>query len=120
MSAIIYLILLVLIVTLYDYVSSKSWEQVSSTQRNDLVFENRNKSYGAYSLRNEYDKRMMIITFSLLLLISLLFVAWRIYKSIPEVVPPAPPVDTTQMTIPAPPVDDVPPPPPGNVMVMDV
>ena len=115
MSAIIYLILLVLIVTLYDYVSSKSWEQVSSTQRNDLVFENRNKSYGAYSLRNEYDKRMMIITFSLLLLISLLFVAWRIYKSIPEVVPPAPPVDTTQMTIPAPPVDDVPPPPPEDI-----
>ena len=115
MSAIICLILLVLIVTLYDYVSSKSWEQVSSTQRNDLVFENRNKSYGAYSLRNEYDKRMMIITFSLLLLISLLFGAWRIYKSIPVVVPPAPPVDTTQMTIPAPPIDDVPPPPPEDI-----
>jgi protein TonB len=105
----------VLIVTLYDYVSSKSWEQVSSAQRNDLVFVNRNKSYGAYSLRNEYDKRMMIITFSLLLLISVLFGAWRIYKSIPEVVPPAPPVDTTQMTIPAPPVDDVPPPPPEDI-----
>ena len=115
MSAIICLILLVLIVTLYDYVSSKSWEQVSSTQRNNLVFENRNKSYGAYSLRNDYDKRMIIITFSLLLLISLLFGAWRIYKSIPEVIPPAPPVDTTQMTIPAPPVDDVPPPPPEDI-----
>ena len=57
----------------------------------------------------------MIITFSLLLLISVLFGAWRIYKSIPEVIPPAPPVDTTQMTIPAPPVDDVPPPPPEDI-----
>ena len=115
MIAITYLIAIVLIVTISDYVASKSWEQVSSSQRNDIVFENRNKSYGAYSLRNEYDKGVMIITFSLLFLFSLLFAAWRIYKSIPEVIPPAPPVDTTQMTIPAPPVDDVPPPPPEDI-----
>ena len=115
MIAIICLILLVLIVTISDYVASKSWEQVSSSQRNDLVFENRNKSYGAFSLRNEYDTSVIIITFSLLFLFSTFFVSWRIYKSIPEVIPPAPPVDTTQMTIPAPPVDDVPPPPPEDI-----
>jgi periplasmic protein TonB len=115
MSAIISLIVLVLIITIYDYVSSKSWQQVSSPNRNDLVFENRNKSYGAYSLRKEYDKRMMIITFSLLLFIALIYSAWIIYKSIPEIVPPTPPVDTTQITVPAPPIEEAPPPPPEDV-----
>jgi protein TonB len=115
MGTVISLIVLVLIITIYDYVSAKSWQQVSSPNRNDLVFANRNKSYGAYVLRNEYDKRMMIIIISLLLFISLAYGAWMIYKSIPEVVPPIPPVDTTQMTVPAPPVEEVPPPPPEDI-----
>lgn len=115
MGTVIILIFLVLIITIYDYVSAKSWQQVSSPNRNDLVFANRNKSYGAYVLRNEYDKRMMIIIISLLLFISLSYGAWMIYKSIPEAVPPIPPVDTTQMTIPAPPVEEVPPPPPEDI-----
>ncbi len=115
MGTVISLIVLVLIITIYDYVSAKSWQQVSSSNRNDLVFANRNKSYGAYVLRNEYDKRMMIIIISLLLFISLAYGAWMIYKSIPEVVPPIPPVDTTQMTVPAPPVEEVPPPPPEDI-----
>lgn len=115
MGTVISLIVLVLIITIYYYVSAKSWQQVSSPNRNDLVFANRNKSYGAYVLRNEYDKRMMIIIISLLLFISLAYGAWMIYKSIPEVVPPIPPVDTTQMTVPAPPIEEVPPPPPEDI-----
>lgn len=115
MGTVISLIVLVLIITIYDYVSAKSWQQVSSPNRNDLVFANRNKSYGAYVLRNEYDKRMMIIIISLLLFISLAYGAWMIYKSIPIEVPPIPPVDTTQMTVPAPPIEEVPPPPPEDI-----
>lgn len=113
MEIIISLIALVLIITIFDYASAKSWQQASSSNRNEIVFEHRNKSYGAYTLRKEYDKRMMIIIFSLLGSIALLYTAWMIYKSIPEVKPPAPPVDTTQMTVPAPPAEDeIPPPPP--------
>jgi protein TonB len=113
MGTIISLIVLVLIITIYDYASARSWQQASSSNRNDLVFEHRNKSYGAYTLRKEYDKRMMIIIFSLLGAIALLYTAWMIYKSIPEVKPPPPPVDTTQMTVPAPHAEDeIPPPPP--------
>lgn len=115
MGTVTSLIVLVLIITIYDYVSAKSWQQVSSPNRNDLVFANRNKSYGAYVLRNEYDKRMMIIIISLLLFISLAYGAWMIYKSIPIEVPPIPPVDTTQMTVPAPPIEEVPPPPPEDI-----
>jgi len=116
MGTIISLIVLVLIITIYDYASAKSWQQASSSNRNELVFEHRNKSYGAYALRKDYDKRMMIIIFSLLLAIVLMYTSWMIYKSIPEVVPPAPPVDTTQMTVPAPPVEEeVPPPPPEDI-----
>jgi len=113
MEIIISLIALVLIITIFDYASAKSWQQASSSNRNEIVFEHRNKSYGAYTLRKEYDKKMMIIIFSLLGAIALLYTAWMIYKSIPEVKPPVPPVDTTQMTVPAPPAEDeIPPPPP--------
>ena len=56
MGTIISLIVLVLIITIYDYVSARSWQQASSSNRNELVFEHRNKSYGAFALRKDYDK----------------------------------------------------------------
>ena len=58
MGTIISLIVLVLIITIYDYASARSWQQASSSNRNELVFEHRNKSDGAYALRKDYDKRM--------------------------------------------------------------
>ena len=58
MEVIITLIAIVFIISLYDYYSSRSWQQVSSAERNDLVFEQRNKNYGAYEIRKKYDKRL--------------------------------------------------------------
>ena len=48
-------------VSLYEYFSARSWQQVTSQTRNNLVFENRNQKYGAYILRRDYDKRLMLI-----------------------------------------------------------
>lgn len=42
---------------------------------NDIVFESRNKDYGAYSIRNSYGNSMLI-GFSFVLLLSLTIVLW--------------------------------------------
>ena len=112
MEVIITLIAIVFIISLYDYYSSRSWQQVSSAERNDLVFEGRNQDYGAYEIRKKYDKRLLLIMFLLFLSISLIYGSWVIYKNLPEEAKVIPPVDTTQMSIPAPPLDEEEPPPP--------
>jgi periplasmic protein TonB len=45
------------------------WENVTDSVRNDLVFQSRNKSYGAYLIRREYDRTLLfafLITGSLI------------------------------------------------------
>ena len=113
MAVILAIIALVALVTLYDYFSARTWQQVTSDTRNDIVFEGRNQEYGAYVLRTEYDKRLMLIMFSLLAVIGLSYGTYIVIKNLPEEKLPPPPVDTSQFTVQAPPVEeDVPPPPP--------
>lgn len=113
MEVIIAIIVLVAGITLYDYFSARTWQQVTSDIRNDIVFDGRNRDYGAYVLRTEYDKRLMLIMFSLLAVIGLSYGTYIVIKNLPEEKLPPPPVDTSQFTVQAPPVEeDVPPPPP--------
>lgn len=51
MGIIFVITFLVLVVSLYDYFSSRSWQQVTSSARNEVVFDHRNKEYGAYQIR---------------------------------------------------------------------
>lgn len=37
----------------------RAWDNVTMPGRNDLVFEGRNRSYGAFVLRREYDRRFL-------------------------------------------------------------
>jgi protein TonB len=113
MAVVISIIVMVAFITLYDYFSNKSWQLVTSSDRNDLVFEGRNRDYGAYDLRSKYDKRLMWIMLSFLLAIGASYGSYVIYKNLPEEKLPPPPVDNSQFTTQAPPVEeDVPPPPP--------
>ena len=66
MEVIIILIAVVLIISLYDYYSAKGWQQVTSEVRNEVVFEKRNKKYGAYVMRKDYNKRFILILVGLL------------------------------------------------------
>lgn len=55
------IMLIIIAFSLYDYFSSKSWQMVTSRERNETVFENRNKEYGAYQIRRDYDKRILLV-----------------------------------------------------------
>lgn len=41
----------------------QGWSSVLNTDRNNLVFENKNHSYGAYQLRRGYDRRLALSLF---------------------------------------------------------
>lgn len=111
MEVIFSIVALVALISLYDFYAARRWQQVTSVQRNNLVFEHRNKAYGAYVIRKGYDKRLIIIIGGLLLAIGLAYGAYRIVKALPEDVVEVP-KNNDAFTVEAPPVEDVPPPPP--------
>ena len=98
--------------------------QLAKASFNDIVFEGRNKAYGAYEIRRIYSRyvtRALIIgvaIFSLLVLFPLIaqFIADRVPKeklNLKEnVLMDAPPLDETQPPPPPPPPEAPPPPPP--------
>jgi protein TonB len=97
---------------LYDYFTARRWQQVTSNVRNEIVFEQRNRAYGAYVLRRDYDKRLVIILFGFILLLGAAFASYVFVKNLPkDKVIDAPKVDST-FTVAPPPKDDTPPPPP--------
>lgn len=113
MDIIIFITVLVLVVSLYDYFSSRSWQQVTSSSRNDVVFDERNKEYGAYQIRRDYDRNLIFIILGIAATIGITYGIHLFIKSLPEEEIEAPPIDSTMFTIEAPPLDeDIPPPPP--------
>lgn len=71
---------LIAVISLYDYFSSRSWQMVTSASRNETVFENRNKKYGAYQIRRDYDKRFLLIFFGLIVGVGGLYAANNYFK----------------------------------------
>ncbi len=91
------------------------WDNVVSSGRNELVFENKNKSYGAYDLRRNYNNRIiravLVTSFAALLIVSIPKIMELLGKATEEEV--VVPVDITPMDLEAPPpVDETEPPPP--------
>jgi protein TonB len=91
----------------------QNWNDVTLDARNDLVFQGRNHSYGAYELRREYNKRISIIIgcvfgFSLALFGLKMFIDNR-PKEVEK------PIDMSNIAVdltPPPPQEEQPPPPP--------
>jgi periplasmic protein TonB len=50
----------------------------------DILFEGKNKSYGAYELRKTYNRRMLIAIISMVVLISILLLSYFISSNMPE------------------------------------
>jgi protein TonB len=96
--------------SLFSYFSAKGW-LVTSHVRNDLVFEHRNKAYGAYALRKNYNKRLTLIMASMILAFVLGSLTMFIIRNLPKQDIDAPKGSDKTWTV-QPPPKDLPPPPP--------
>jgi protein TonB len=91
-----------------------SWTNVISEGRNELVFENKNKVYGAYDLRKKYNRTvtraLSIASLSFAFIVCFPMILDWIKQTEEEVVVP---VDNTLVDLTAPPpIDETEPPPP--------
>jgi protein TonB len=84
MNAIFLIIAVVGGVSLYEYFVSRSWQQVTSSVRNDVVFEKRNRQYGAFVMRRDYDQTLFIIMASLFLLIGCMSFGYSFLNKSPQ------------------------------------
>jgi protein TonB len=96
MGIIILITAMVLIVSLYDFYTSRSWQQVTSDSRNDVVFDERNKAYGAYQIRRDYDRNLLFILFGIAASLGIVYGAMVYFGSVQKAVkiPPVDPVVT--------------------------
>jgi protein TonB len=94
--------------------SMEKWNNVSSDNRNDIVFETRNHTYGAYQIRRDYNKRVTFIVAGMMVFFLAMFGVKLIldHKSSDTTLDNVK-LDVTQIDL-TPPVDknDPPPPPP--------
>lgn len=61
MTAILIIVGVVTLISLYDFFTTRNWQQVTSVVRNETVFENRNKNYGAFKIRRDYNRNLILI-----------------------------------------------------------
>ncbi len=84
MEIIISIAAVLLLVSLYDYFSSRNWQQVTSSSRNDVVFDKRNKKYGAYEIRRNYDKTLIMVILGVVTTIGMSYGAYLLTKDVVE------------------------------------
>ncbi|MBC9812561.1 energy transducer TonB [Crocinitomicaceae bacterium CZZ-1] len=99
MEIIILITALVLAVSLYDFFTSRSWQQVTSSSRNDVVFDERNKEYGAYRIRRDYDRNLLFVLLGIAGSIAIAYGSLMYYYSFRKDAEKLPPVDPTVTTI---------------------
>ena len=63
----IIVVVIVVIGAISLLLSLEKWNNVTSDNRNDIVFEERNHIYGAYQIRRDYNKRVAFILFGMIL-----------------------------------------------------
>jgi protein TonB len=92
--------------------SMEKWNNVSSDDRNDIVFEARNHTYGAYQIRRDYNKRVTFILAGMLVFVFAVFgVKYILDNKSTDVAIDNVKLDMTQVDL-TPPVDKSEPPPP--------
>lgn len=77
-------ILLALVLTAL-VITGSGWSNVLSTRRNEIVFDGRHQAYGAFVLRREYHRTMLLATASATVLVGGLLTAPKLFPSDPEV-----------------------------------
>jgi protein TonB len=71
------IVLGLIIVLMNEY----GWADLTGKTRNDLVFETRNKAYGAYEIREKYSNRLLISFIGMLGFISIAAVSPKIFMN---------------------------------------
>jgi periplasmic protein TonB len=90
----------------------QNWNNITFDSRNDIVFEGRNREYGAYVLRRSYNMRVTLIIGGVVAF-SLLLLGLKKFMDRPKDEIVEEKLVTTQIDLtPPPPVEDAPPPPP--------
>ena len=108
MSAMIVIAIIVLGVSLYDYFDSKDWQQITCVDRINVVFEERNKKYGAYSIRRDYNDLVLFILLGLVGLVAIAtIVNTGLSMTTEQLALPVVEMDTTLLTLEAPPEDHI-------------
>lgn len=107
MSALVIIVLIILGIALYDYYTARDWEQITCVDRINIVFEERNKKYGAYSIRRDYNDLILFIVLGMIGLFTILtIVNTSLAPAKDEIIVPIVKTDTTLLTLPAPPEDN--------------
>jgi len=106
------LILAVIIGAVSFFLVTEKWNNVVSSDRNDIVFADRNKTYGAYVLRKKYDKTMMLILLGIVGFFALGFGVKFILSLKGDDVVKEQVLDMTTIDLTPPPADKNEPPPP--------
>lgn len=114
MTIIFVITALVFGVSVYDYYTSRSWQQVTSNLRNDVVFEERNRAYGAYQIRQNYNRNLILIMLCVVGSIGITYGINRYVNGMDETEIDQSLVDDWKISMEIPPVDEevLPPPPP--------
>ena len=130
MTAILILVGVVAIISLYDFFSTRNWQQVTSAVRNETVFENRNKNYGAFKIRRDYNRNFILILLGMVGGVGVIYAAAATLREpvkkeakLPPIIEengpviefdpkdePKPEVDSKQQQTPQPPMDKFTPP----------
>jgi len=84
MTALILIIAAVAGVSLYDFYLTRSWQQVTSEIRNEVVFEHRNRDYGAFVIRRDYNKNLLFIMGGVLCSVGVLYAGYTGFKKEPQ------------------------------------
>jgi len=106
MAIMICIVLVVAGVSVYNYLDARDWENVTSESRNNVIFEHRNKKYGAFHLRRDYNDTFGIIVGVFILFISLASILHASIRTVPLPVE-IPKMDTTLLMIIAPPMEEI-------------
>jgi len=89
-----------------------NWNNVASPQRNDLVFEGRNQSYGAYEIRANYTRTVALILLGMFLSVGLAFGIKAVMGMKGKEEKKGPVIDVSAIDLTPPPLDESEPPPP--------
>lgn len=84
MGIILSIITVVALISIYDYFTARNWQQVTSPVRNNIVFQNRNKKYGAFEIRRDYNKRLVLILLGMTGSMGAAFAAYKVVKTVPS------------------------------------